>query len=431
MADDPTLQPEELSEETTGYLPFDDDAGEGEIMPRGVSAEEFLYIGRGLTADEFSDYVRDYDFGTIPPDFVVLHHTAIPSASWAPYPTGSRWDAGDGGLPPEQIKQRRLKKLNAIKEFYRVDRGWDRGPHLFVDDRFIWLFTPMRETGIHAKQGNSYRDAGGLHYSIGIEVIGYFEDVQWPEPVAQLVGHTVAVLHRRLGTFELRYGRNAGALSSHRDYNKPACPGKAITEQYYVDVIKAVDQRLTSASVTLSVAAVHPLTLDSPLLGPPSGGLEQTVDYVETRLPAGSEYKHDVRTIMGYYWKYAPMVGVDPFLAAVQCIHETDALCSYWAGRPRRNPAGLGVRSRDVGLSFATWEDGVRAHLAQLLAFALTDEAAGEAQREMMRRNPGHNLIAPSARGAAPVLRALSGRWTDDDSYAEKIVARARAIVGS
>jgi hypothetical protein len=49
----------------------------------------------------------------------------------------------------------------------------------------------------------------------------------------------------------------------------------------------------------------------------------------------------------------------------------------------------------------------------------------------MIGRNPGHTLLAPSARGAARVLRELNGRWTNDNSYAEKMVARARAIVGS
>ena len=49
----------------------------------------------------------------------------------------------------------------------------------------------MSEIGIHAKEGNSYRDdQGQLHYSIGLEVVGYYEHVTWPAPIEQLVGQS-------------------------------------------------------------------------------------------------------------------------------------------------------------------------------------------------------------------------------------------------
>jgi len=246
-----------FQQEFADLLPFEDDnAAPGQVpMVLGeVEPEKFLYIGKGLTADEFSSYVQGYDFGKIPPDSVVLHHTANPGTLAAPYPNGHAWDGGESGQSADQIYQKRLRGLLNMREFYRVTRQWDRGPHLYIDERYIWLFTPMYEVGIHAKEGNSYHDSNGkLHYSIGIEVIGNYERSPWPEPVAHNVGHAVAVLKRQLGTFDLSYkpgplhtpSAHIHSIASHRDYNKPACPGAAITEAYYCQVINAGWDRLT------------------------------------------------------------------------------------------------------------------------------------------------------------------------------------------
>src|SRR5262245_61149248 len=89
-------------------LPFDAD---DRPPPMVLGPEEFLYIGQGLTADEFTDYVRDYNFGSIPPDYIVLHHTAIPSTQAARYPNGGVWDLDEAQLNPAQIKQRRKVAL--------------------------------------------------------------------------------------------------------------------------------------------------------------------------------------------------------------------------------------------------------------------------------------------------------------------------------
>jgi hypothetical protein len=261
-AQDQPLDPQDV-------LPFDQDSDDDSVEPKGpVALEKFLYDGRGFTAEEFTAYVQTYDFGTVLPDFVVLHHTAAPGLGAAAVPGKGAWDAGEGGMSGEQIKAHRKGKLDGLRDFYRLTNQWDRGPHLFVDDRFIWLFTPMYNAGIHAKWGNQFTIDKKLHYSIGIEVVGYYEHTPWPEPVARLVGHAVAVLQRRLSTFELSYmyanaadkpgmttvnghqrcahpeRLRAGGISSHRDYNKPACPGKAITEEFYLGVIRQAAERL-------------------------------------------------------------------------------------------------------------------------------------------------------------------------------------------
>lgn len=414
-----------------GLLPNTDESDSAGVGSRSVNPEQFLYLGQGLKADEFTAYAQSYDFGSQPPDFVVLHHTAIPGATYA-NSGGALWDASEDGMDEARIYQKRLNLMNGIKEYYRTQLGWDRGPHLFIDDRWIWLFTPMFHQGIHAAEGNGFHDGNRLHYSIGIEVVGDYTNVRWPQPVEILVGHAVAVLRQRLGTFELRCQRMSGGVSSHRDYNKPSCPGAAITNDYYIGVIQQGLERLQSGGPVAQAAPpppTSPLTVDSPILAPPSGTLDQAVAYVRARLPAGSEYTNDVATILGYYWQYAPSVGVDPFIAACQCIFETDGLKSQWAARPRRNPAGLGVR-QEGGLSFDTWENAVQAHLGQLLAFALKDEESSDAQRQMMGKNPRHGNIASELRGSARNLAGLSNHWTDDADYATRLVTRAKDVRG-
>lgn len=235
---EPTFDP-------TGALPFDRDAHD--VAPALLSVpDSFLYDGSGLTASAFAAYVQSYNFGPIPPDQIVLHHTAIPSASWARYPSGAVWDDNEAGLSEAQVYQKRTRQLDALRDYYWHTLQWDRGPHLFIDERYIWLFTPMYNVGIHAKEGNSYHDAASrLHYSIGIEVIGYYEHVTWPAPVAANVRAACHALSARLG-IALSYkpgplhtpSAHQGSVASHRDYNKPQCPGAAITEAYYTSVMQ-------------------------------------------------------------------------------------------------------------------------------------------------------------------------------------------------
>lgn len=244
-------------------LPFDsesyDPAQPQKPRPAVLGAASFAYIGQAITVPEFSSYIAQYRFGSVPPDYVVLHHTANPDASWAPLSSDARtkWDRSEAGASESQIKTKRKAQMDAIMHYYRDSLGWNAGPHLFIDERWIWLFTPMFDVGIHAASGNSYRDSRKrLHYSIGIEVVGYYEHVRWPPAVARNVGLALAILSRRLGTFSLDYRpgptntpqAHVGSLCSHRDFNKPACPGKAISESFYVSVAQAGWKELTGGT---------------------------------------------------------------------------------------------------------------------------------------------------------------------------------------
>lgn len=393
---------------------------------------DFLFIGRGLTADEFTDYVNAYDFGTIPPDYVVLHHTGDPCTRQAPLAGATVWDAGEDGRSEEEIYRRRKAKLNNVATFYR-NKKWSRGPHLFIDDRYIWLFSPMRLRGNHALEGgNEFTDkTGKYHYSIGIEVVGCYSKVKWPPAIERMVGHAVAALRKRPGTFELEYRAGAkkhtpegrvGSVCSHRDFNKPSCPGDAIKEDYYISVLRREWQRFVGG--TPAGEGGKRLTTASRVVGDATGTRESVERYVRAHLPPGSEYAGDVGVIVGHYWTHAPAVGVDPFLAAAHMVLETESLASPWAARPRRNPASLGV-SQEGGLSFDSWERGVQAHLGQLLALALRDDQASAAQRAMMQRNPRHGAIAAALRGTAATVGTLGAGWGGGEAYGQRLLGLA------
>lgn len=208
----------------------------------------FAYIGQGLPLEEFEAYVLAYDFGTILPDFLVLHHTANPAASWAPALNTPNWDADEAGKSTAQIKSKRKAQLDAIMHYYRDTLHWGAGPHLFIDNLYVWLFTPMHDVGVHAMAGNSYRDtADRLHYSIGIEVVGNYTRSLWPLPIQRMAGRAVVALQRRLKTFDLIYKpapRNrpdlhVGSIAFHSDFNKPECPGAMITPAFVLSAVAA------------------------------------------------------------------------------------------------------------------------------------------------------------------------------------------------
>lgn len=183
------------------------------------------------------------------------------------------------------------------------------------------------------------------------------------------------------------------------------------------------------------------ITADSTLLSAPRATAAQAEAYI---VALGSVYSDsDISKIVGYYWRYAPSVGLDPLPAIAQCIHETSEhdqatgrwrpMSSWWAQRPRRNPAGIGVtgeerRTRPIdvktwaedngfdppiwraGLSFESWDVASRAHIGRLLAFALQFGQATRSQREMIDFALSFRPIGKSLRGSAPTLKLLGAR---------------------
>lgn len=161
-------------------------------------------IGKALSLPEWLDYIAAYNFGTIPPTRLVLHHTYIPNEQ--------QW--------------RGLASMQGMQRFY-AGKGWTAAPHLYAAPDGIWLFTPMRDVGIHAGTGNSGVRNGQFWYSIGLEMVGYFDRERPQGQVWEFSKAIMGSMSRRLGIAP------RDLISFHRDYTTTkSCPGWAITKEW-------------------------------------------------------------------------------------------------------------------------------------------------------------------------------------------------------
>jgi len=151
-------------------------------------------INRCLSIEEFRQYVKEYYFGSEPANKLVIHHT------WKP--TTDSWDGE--------------RSIQGLKNYYEK-KGWPAGPHLFIAEEGIWLFSPMRKDGIHT--------AGLNHCSIGIEVVGDYDNEVWSGNTKTNALGAIKILMDRLNlTFKDIY--------FHRDVSSKTCPGLAITKEW-------------------------------------------------------------------------------------------------------------------------------------------------------------------------------------------------------
>lgn len=248
----------------------------------------------------------------------------------------------------------------------------------------------------------------------------------------------------------------------HRAFStreRPHCPGPRLDLPQLVAAIHQELAGLQPDHPEPQPGHPEPLNGERPLLAPPSATAAQAQAYLVGR---GSVYTpHDLGVIVDHYWKHATRGGLDPALALAQCVLETSqqqpdgrwwVLSSWWAQRPRRNPAGLGVTGetqsdppanpqgweRDEekgvfrrGLAFTNWEIAVQAHVGRLLAYALTDEQATPIQREMITVALAFRPLPANLRGVAPRLNGLNGRWAvPGHDYGDHIARLANEIAG-
>lgn len=371
-------------------------------------------IGKMLSIHEWLSYVAEYQFGSLMPTKVVLHHT------WRP--TVAQW--------------RGLASMRGMQTYYG-QKGWTSAPHIYVGPDGIWLFTPLREIGIHANMGNGSRAAGW--YSIGVEMVGDYDHVRPSGAIWEATKAVIGGLSRKLAIAPQQL------IAFHREYTTTkSCPGWAVTKEW---VISEVNAWLTAQTAQ---------TPDAPILGPASGTAAQAIAYLvqyanRSYMPAA------IREIVQAYQRIGDAVGLDWFLAIAQLAHETGHLTSFWSQRPQRNPAGIGVDGRAVagvptdpppqptgwayntqrnrwekGLSFPSWvEDSVPAHLGRLLAYALRDEWANAEQRQLIAQALAWRPLPADRRGVALTYVSLNGKWAvPGTSYGQTILALAKKMRG-
>jgi mannosyl-glycoprotein endo-beta-N-acetylglucosaminidase len=106
--------------------------------------------------------------------------------------------------------------------------------------------------------------------------------------------------------------------------------------------------------------------------------------------------------------------GVNHDIAFSQMCLETGFLTYTGTVKPQQNNfCGLGTTSKNCrGEVFENRQNGVRAHIQHLKAYASTDEL----KNELIDRR--YRFVH---RGTAPTIRGLTGKWASDPLYDQKI----------
>ena len=159
---------------------------------------------------------------------------------------------------------------------------------------------------------------------------------------------------------------------------------------------------------------------DLPVMGDEPTTFDRFYSHATSKNPDLDEYY--ARRLFGSYETECTAEGVSPVVALSQMIHETDYLLFTGAVQPTQyNFAGLGSTSEEiVGLNFGTMDRGVRAHVQHLKAYGTEAPLAGELV------DPRFHYVA---RGSAPTVMALAGRWAVDPEYGRKILAHAYRLI--
>lgn len=167
-------------------------------------------VGISYSADEFDAYCHALVWNAWRPSFVTLHNTATPSLAQRPK-----------GITKQQI-------LN-LETYYRDEMKWSAGPHLFVDDLQIWVFTPLTLSGVHSPCYNKM--------ALGVEMLGDFNS----EPFA--TGRGLKVQKNAvaaIATLSAVLGIDPDTMRLHKEdaCTNHDCPGKNVVKASFIQSVK-------------------------------------------------------------------------------------------------------------------------------------------------------------------------------------------------
>jgi hypothetical protein len=168
-------------------------------------------VGTNFTAAEFDHYMATVQFNAWRPQFVVLHNTAVPKLS--------EWHNVSGSA-----------RMQGLANFYQNQKKWSAGPHLFVADDFIWVFTPLNVSGVHSPSWNNI--------AWGVEMVGDYEVEAFDPSVRENVLSALTSMHATLGL-------DPNTLRLHKEdpLTTHNCPGKNIVK---AGIISGIQQCLVA-----------------------------------------------------------------------------------------------------------------------------------------------------------------------------------------
>jgi hypothetical protein len=157
-------------------------------------------VGARFSPDDFSGYVGHLTFSAWRPQFVVVHNTGSPTLAQRP-----------NGFTNQHIQN--------LVSFYRDTQKWSAGPHCFVDQNGIWVFTPLTTPGVHSPSWNSI--------SWGVETLGDYMKEDFADPVCSNLIACLATLHMAVGLdIQTLHFHKEDPRTTHRD-----CPGVNIDKE--------------------------------------------------------------------------------------------------------------------------------------------------------------------------------------------------------
>lgn len=173
-------------------------------------------VGKSFTPDEFEDYCHSLKWSAWRPSFVVIHNTYAPTLKQRP-----------DGLTKQHI-------LN-LENFFK-GKGWSAGPHLFVDDKQIWVFTPLTTQGVHSPSWNTK--------AIGVEMLGDFETEDFNSGRGLLVQNNAVAA---VASISAALGIDPDTMKLHKEDTKTShktCPGKTVNKESFIrSVEQLMEQR--------------------------------------------------------------------------------------------------------------------------------------------------------------------------------------------
>ncbi len=387
-----------------------------------VDESSKLYVGREFTnRSEFLAWWKAQKFGTLPYTRIGYHHTYRPD--------NTQWPG--------------ISKLKWMYDYYYGLgwRPWGKGPHL-------WLLrrpdgTERIYVGTHPAH-DGYGIATANHRVMHIECIR--DGDAHPLSAAEEDFHSwvlwvTATQRTGVGDVPLVMvkvpGYSPAGVLPHRWENPnytwgawpKTCPWRQVSDAQ-------IQRVLTKAKALADPPAPAPVA-GPKLLGPHTVSQAQAEKYLLSK-PNGEYSDAEVRWITSLYYSACDLARMDAGIAVAQMAHETGdpatggVIASYWAARPRCNPAGIGVTGEPgAGVSFQDWRHSVVAHVGRLLAYARKDADLDATQRMLVDRALAYRGLPLSYRGIAPTIDKLTGTWAADREYHHGVLRHYAAMRGA
>lgn len=180
-------------------------------------------VGKAFKIPELKAYINQLTFDW-KPSLIVWHNTGLPTITQ--WEDKVKSDMKSGLTPPG------ISRIRSLESFYRDQQGWSSGPHFFVWQDVVWVFTPPNKKGTHSPSWNGI--------AIGIEMIADFSKEDDESGYGKLIKENTialtAILCEKLGVNPLT------GIKLHKEDKKTThdCPGKNIA----VDKEKMIDSVL-------------------------------------------------------------------------------------------------------------------------------------------------------------------------------------------